>query len=181
MNGMPENLRIALRDFEYAVGYAESFLDTFVGTQIKVLREQRGMSQADLAIASGTSQSAMSRNEDVNYSKWSVGTLKRLAEALGVRLHISLEPFGTLPLEVDRFSRDYLERPSHANDPMLWADPSTCGASDLILMPARSTQHEVTTNTSGTCMERIDKKPVGSSWQDGAVMQSETVGRLRHG
>lgn len=181
MNGIPEDLRMALRDFEYAVGYAESFLDTFVGTQIKVLREQRGMSQVDLAVASGTSQSAMSRNEDVNYSRWSVGTLKRIAEALSVRLHISFEPFGTLPLEVDRFSRDYLERPPHANDPMLWADPSTDRVGDLIFMPGRSTQHEITTDTSGTHAERVEKKPAGSSWLGNLVIQSETVGSLGHG
>jgi transcriptional regulator with XRE-family HTH domain len=106
-------------DKEYAQGYAESFLNAFVATQIKVIREQRNMTQAGLAAAIGTTQTGISRIENVNYSSWSIRTLIKLARAFDVRLKVSFEPFGTLPDEVIRFDRRFLERVKRVYDPGL--------------------------------------------------------------
>ena len=59
--------------------------------QIIKLREQRGMTQADLAKAIGTRQANVSRLErfDTNLT---VGTLEKVAQALGVNLQIDLVP-----------------------------------------------------------------------------------------
>src|ERR1035437_4083999 len=119
MSVIGDALRRELRDQEYSEGYAESFLNACVATQIKVLREQREMSQPQLANLIGTTQSGISRIENVNYSSWNVGTLKKLARAFNVRLKVSFEPYGTLPEEVDNFSRNALERPSRDVDPGL--------------------------------------------------------------
>ena len=59
--------------------------------QIIKLREQRGMTQADLAKAIGTRQANVSRLErfDTNLT---LGTLEKVAQALGANLQIDLVP-----------------------------------------------------------------------------------------
>ncbi|MGD0788563.1 MAG: helix-turn-helix transcriptional regulator [Terracidiphilus sp.] len=112
-------LRSNLRDREYAEEYAASFLNAHVATQIKVIREQRGMTQAGLGSRIGTTQAGISRYEDVNYSSWSLRTLMKLARAFDVRLRVSFEPYGTLPDEVIRFDRARLETVDRESDPGL--------------------------------------------------------------
>ena len=116
-------LRKNLRDREYAEEYAKSFLDAYVATQIKVIREQRGMTQAELGSHIGTTQAGVSRYEDVNYSSWSLRTLMKIARAFDVRLKVSFEPFGTLPEEVVRFDRQSLQRAKRDKDPGLATAP----------------------------------------------------------
>ena len=77
------------------------------------------MKQADLAQEMGTTQTAISRIENTNYSSWNIKTLKRLARAFHVRLMVSFETYGTLPDEVTRFTRESLERASRESDPRL--------------------------------------------------------------
>jgi transcriptional regulator with XRE-family HTH domain len=113
-------LRGELRDLEYAQGYAEAFLNSHVATQIKVLREQRGMKQSDLAREMETTQTAISRAENVNYSSWNTRTLKKFAKAFKLRLHVSFETFGTVIDGMSIFNREALQRPSHADDPILF-------------------------------------------------------------
>ena len=117
-----DQLRTELRDLEYAEGYAESFLNSWIATQIKVIREQREMTQADLAAETGTTQTAISRIENVNYSAWNIRTLKKIAKALRVRLRVTFEAFGSLPEDMGAFRREGLERPEHRDDPSLWQD-----------------------------------------------------------
>jgi transcriptional regulator with XRE-family HTH domain len=119
MSAINDALRTELRDQEYSEGYAESFLNSYVATQIKVIREQRGMKQADLAHEMGTTQTAISRIENVNYSSWNIRTLKKLARAFGVRLKVSFETYGTLPEEVEGFGRGTLQRAAREEDPGL--------------------------------------------------------------
>jgi len=109
-------LREELRDEDYRYAYAEDFLNTFVAAQIKVLREQRELTQQDLADLIGTKQAGISRLENVNYSSWKTETLRRIARALGVRLRITFETFGTLLDDAARFSRQNLERPDFVED-----------------------------------------------------------------
>jgi transcriptional regulator with XRE-family HTH domain len=125
MNATSDNLREDLKDPEIAEGYAESFLDSYIATQIKVLREQNKLSQAQLAEMIGTKQGAISRIEDVNYSKWNVTTLKKLARAFRLRLKVSFETYGTLIDEVENFSRQGLERSPRESDPILLSDRAT--------------------------------------------------------
>jgi transcriptional regulator with XRE-family HTH domain len=106
-----------MRDEEYRYAYAEDFLNTFVATQIRVLREQRGMTQGQLAEKIGTKQAGVSRYENVNHSSWKTDTLRTIARALGVRLKITFEPFGSLLDEAGSFSAESLRRPEFKNDP----------------------------------------------------------------
>jgi transcriptional regulator with XRE-family HTH domain len=122
VNELIEQLRIPFTENkEYRCAYAESFMNSSVAAQIKVLREQRDLSQQELADLIGTKQGGISRLENVNYSSWKVETLTRLARAFDVRLRITFEEFGTLPDEVDRFGRRSLERAKFEDDSIFGA------------------------------------------------------------
>jgi transcriptional regulator with XRE-family HTH domain len=119
MSDIVERLRQELKDPEMSEGYAESFLDSYIATQIKVLRERDGLSQRGLAELIGTRQGVISRIENVNYSKWNVTTLKKLARAFRVRVKVSFETYGSLLNEVATFSRKSLEREPRECDRIL--------------------------------------------------------------
>ncbi len=102
-----------LRDPEYAAGYSESYVLAFIAAQIKVLREQQGMSQAQLADKIGTQQPGIARLEDCNHTP-SIGTLLKIAKAFGLRLKVSFETTESLPFEVAAFNRDSLQRASRS-------------------------------------------------------------------
>jgi transcriptional regulator with XRE-family HTH domain len=118
LNENPLRQELIDEDEEYRYAYAEDFLNTYIATQIKVLRDEREMKQEDLAQAIGTKQSGISRLENVNYSNWKTETLKKLARAFGVRLRISFETFGSLLSEDAEFSREALKRPKFEDDPV---------------------------------------------------------------
>jgi transcriptional regulator with XRE-family HTH domain len=150
--GLVESLRQELRnDAEYADSYDESFLNGYIATQIKVIREQRGLTQGQLAGYVGTTQGGISRVENVNYSSWNVRTLRKLARAFDVRLKVSFEPYGTLPDEVLHFDRDNLERVPRTEDPGLLLDqisiasekPQESGVTDIGVWRAiQSSEHK---------------------------------------
>ncbi len=112
-----DRLRRNLRDTEYRHGYADEHLNLTLSTQIKMLREQRGWSQAQLASKIGTKQTGVSRLENVNYSRWSISTLRKIARAFDLRLKVSLEVFGSLWEDVQGASRSSLQRPAFEDDP----------------------------------------------------------------
>lgn len=112
-----ETLAQELADPEYRYAYAEDFLNAYVATQIVALREQRGLSQEALGRLIGTKQPGVSRLENVNHSTWKTDTLKKIARALGVRLKISFETFGTLLEEDETFCRRSLMRWDFDEDP----------------------------------------------------------------
>lgn len=62
-----------------------------VALQIAALREQAGLSQKDLAKLLRTSQQHISRLESPGYEGHSLNTLRRVADALHVRLRIVFE------------------------------------------------------------------------------------------
>ena len=116
MSESREMLKEEFQDEEYRHAYAEDFLNTKIATQIRVLREQRGWTQADLADKIGTKQAGVSRLENVNYSGWKIETLKRIARAFDVAFNAGFESFGKLVDEAEAFSRQSLEKSSFAYD-----------------------------------------------------------------
>jgi transcriptional regulator with XRE-family HTH domain len=74
--------------------------NAFVSAQIKALKEDRELTQEQIAELIGTQQSGVSRLLRSDYSAWNVDTLRRLARAFGVRLCIRFEEFGTLLTDV---------------------------------------------------------------------------------
>ena len=63
-----------------------------VGVQIAKLRQQTGMSQTELAARTGMSAPNISRIENSPSQNMTLGTLVRLAKALGCDVEISLRP-----------------------------------------------------------------------------------------
>lgn len=106
-----------LKHPEYRYAYADEALNLFLASQLRVLREQRKLSQAELAKRIGTRQAGVSRLESANYSGWTIKTLKRVARGLDLRLKVSFEPFGTLWREVATRDRKHLERLEFDKDP----------------------------------------------------------------
>lgn len=117
MTGFRDRLRDSLRDPEYRYAYADSLLNSWIAAQIKAIREQRRLTQQELAERLGTKQAGVSRLENVNYSAWKTETLRKIARALGVRLRITFETFGTVLDDAERFSKRALERPEFESDP----------------------------------------------------------------
>ena len=93
-----EELRLALRREREGESIARAYLFRSIGEQAAAIRTARGLSQMTLAKASGTSQNKISNIESssAGESNWSIRTLLPVARALGVRLKLSYETFGSL-------------------------------------------------------------------------------------
>jgi transcriptional regulator with XRE-family HTH domain len=113
-----QRLTEEFRDEEYRYAYAASFLNTKLASQIKTLRQQREMTQAQVAEVMGIKQPGYARFEDVNHSVWKTDTLWDIARALDVRVNISFETFGSLIDEKEHFDKEHLERPKFTDDPL---------------------------------------------------------------
>ncbi|MGA1998844.1 MAG: helix-turn-helix transcriptional regulator [Terriglobales bacterium] len=118
MSELIEKLRNEFQDQEYRHSYAEECLNTMIATQIKVLREQRGMTQERLADETGMRQPRIPLLEDSNYSNWTINTLKRFAKAFDVALSVKFETFSKLIHDFENLGRESLQRPRFANDPV---------------------------------------------------------------
>lgn len=105
------------KDFEYRHTYVDSFLDSYIATQIQVLRERHGFTQSELAKRARMGQSQISGLEDVNNSTWKVSTLRKLARAFDLVLVVRFEEFSSVLPEIDRFGRSSLTRRSFGHDP----------------------------------------------------------------
>jgi transcriptional regulator with XRE-family HTH domain len=121
MSKLPDSLRqeiIANKgDKRYRHAYSDENLNITIGTQIKVLREQREWRQEDLAREAEMTQPLISRYENVNYSSWSLNTLKKFAWAYDVWLDVRFRPFGDLVTTTNEFSRESLQVPKFEDDP----------------------------------------------------------------
>lgn len=118
MSDLANSLKQGFKDKDYRHGYADEFLNSSIATQIKVLREQRGWSQKELAKHAQMKQPRISVMENVNYSSWSINILRKLAEAFDLTLCVSFESFGKRLADIERFSREALERFSFEDDPV---------------------------------------------------------------
>jgi transcriptional regulator with XRE-family HTH domain len=107
---LADELRELFQDEEARYSYAESSQNAFVAAQIKALREDRQMSQEEVAVAIGTKQPAVSRLENANYSSWRVETLRKLARVYGVRLDMSFKEFGTLIPQIENLQKNLYPR-----------------------------------------------------------------------
>ncbi len=115
---LAKELRKAFKkSIDYRDAYADEFLNLSIATQIKVLREQRNWTQKELADKVGMEQPRISVMENVNYSSWSINTLRKLARAFNLTLRLSFESFGDRVKEIEKFSRKALERVSFDDDP----------------------------------------------------------------
>lgn len=87
-------LRIAekLKDKGYRREFFRGLAEDEVAQQIRSLRKKRGLLQKDIAEQTGMKQSAVSRLEQAEYSRWGFPTLLRIANTLDARIRIIFEP-----------------------------------------------------------------------------------------
>ena len=88
---LDDHLKRKLQNPEFRAAYDAEDKRIELVLQIIKLRQQRGMTQSDLAKAIGTRQANVSRLErfDANLT---LGTLEKVAQALGANLQIDLVP-----------------------------------------------------------------------------------------
>lgn len=122
MSELRDVLKEEFKDREVRHIYCGDFLNSSIATQIKVLREERNITQSDLAKLAGMRQSRIAAIEDVNYSSWCISTLRRIAEAFDLALTVQFDSFGAKLADIVNFKRDFLEKPSFENDPVFQAD-----------------------------------------------------------
>lgn len=107
------------RDGEYRYAVDETFSNIRMARQLKTLREchEPPLTQVQVAERAEMKQSRISELERVDYSSWSVSTLRRLARAMGVRFVFRFESWGALlPDVAGNFSRETLWVPSFEQD-----------------------------------------------------------------
>ena len=80
-----------LKDREYRSVFFEEWATDEVAEQIRRLRKFRRLRQEDVAAATGMKQSAISRIEKSEYSRWNFHTLLRIAQALDARVRVIFE------------------------------------------------------------------------------------------
>ena len=117
MSAFRNNVIEEFKDRDYRESYAEDYLHSFIAMQFRAVRERRGMTQEELAQAIHTRQTAISRLENINNRSRNLNLLQKAAFALGCRLRVSLETFGSLINdEAPQFSREMLQRPSFEDE-----------------------------------------------------------------
>ncbi|HEY2815855.1 MAG TPA: helix-turn-helix transcriptional regulator [Casimicrobiaceae bacterium] len=148
MNDLSDDLRKEfLDDKEYAHAYMESYVDAYIATQIKVIREQREWSQEQLANETGMKQARISVLENVDYSSWSVSTLRRFARAFDLVLRVTFEEFGTEIGRMSEFGANGLRRTGRSED-------LSRAAKAEAIQPATGTSGQ-TVSLPGTSKERV--------------------------
>lgn len=125
MNELIQKLKSEFQDSEYRHAYCDEFLNAFIATQIKVLREQRGWTQTELGEHTGLHQSSISEMEDVSHSSWTIKSLRKLAEGFDLTLSVSFEEFGERIKDICSLERELLERSSFNEDQFFQKYPST--------------------------------------------------------
>ncbi len=124
MSGLVDKFREEFKDKETRDIYADDLLNTYIATQIKVLREKNGLTQTALAEKAGMKQERISVLEDVNYEAWTANVLKRIAKVFDLRLSIKFESFGSFLHEFETFGKESLGRPSFDEDPAFHEIPA---------------------------------------------------------
>ena len=127
MSTIFDRMRQSFPDKDYRHTYANGLVDSKLATQLKVLREQRGLTQAQLAEKCGMQQARISVLEDVNYSSWSISTLRRIGKAFDLWLDVEWKEFGELPRTLQNMSRETLECESFENDPLFHEEVAAAG------------------------------------------------------
>ena len=112
-----DDLIAKLRNKKYRDAFVSSRVSNTLALQIRVMRQERGWSQAHLAKLLGTSQNAVYRLESPQYGKPSITTLKRLASIFDVGLAVWFAPFSKLVDRVMNLSTEDILVPSFHDDP----------------------------------------------------------------
>ena len=105
-----------LQNKKFRDAYAAEHVKTSLPIQIYTLREQRGLSQSELAERAKTTQTVISRLEDPDYGKFTISSLLKIASAFDVALLVKFVPFTRLLHEFEDASPAALAAPEFAEE-----------------------------------------------------------------
>ena len=105
-----------MRDREYRHGMVNAQIEIDLPFQIRALRKQRGWTQPELAARTGMKQPRISNMEKPGVTRFSLETLRRLAEAFDVALVVRFAPFSELLNWSRGFSPDEFAVPSFEDE-----------------------------------------------------------------
>jgi len=108
-----------LKDKEFRDIFVREFIQGGLPFQIRILREDRGLTQRELGEKVGMRQSAISRVEDPDYGALSLKTLLRLASAFDVGLLVRFAAYGKIIETMEDLSPEALAVPSFEDDPVI--------------------------------------------------------------
>jgi transcriptional regulator with XRE-family HTH domain len=111
-------------DGEYAHTYLAELQDQTIAAQVRVLREHRGWSQEHLGKLAGMAQARVSLIESGEYSGFTLATLRKLAAAFDVGLHVSFAPYFRTIHWIEQRDAELLRVPSR--DEELGEVAATC-------------------------------------------------------
>ncbi|OGW51613.1 MAG: hypothetical protein A2V62_12740 [Nitrospirae bacterium RBG_19FT_COMBO_58_9] len=77
---------------KFRKGFEEEVQKLAIGEQLSRLRQEAGLTQAQVAQRAKTTASAISRYENAEYDRYELRTLQRIVLACGGRLDIIMEP-----------------------------------------------------------------------------------------
>jgi len=112
----PSKRLARLQDRSYRAAYARHQATTRVATQLRLLREKAGLSQAELAKKIGSKQGSISRIESMRYGRFSIATLQRIAEYFDVVAWVEFAPFSAVLRRTANLSPDALTPRSYAEE-----------------------------------------------------------------
>ena len=153
MNEFVKTLVTEFDDKEYAHAYMEEFSNMAIAAQIKALREQRGLTQKQLAGLAGMKQERISALEDVDYDAWTVKVLRRIAKAFDLTVKVSFEKFSSGIIDIAQMTPDSLKRTSRAEDlqafsgngfgreETFWSKPVRTGNNIVTIHSANDSDH----------------------------------------
>ena len=81
-----------LADPKFQTGFEEEAQKLAIGEQLSRLRQEAGLTQAQVAKRIGTTASAISRYENAEYDRYELRTLQKIVRACGGRLELTLKP-----------------------------------------------------------------------------------------
>lgn len=116
MSELAEQLSDEFCNKAYAHGYMEEHSNMALAAQIRAIREQRDLTQDELAELSHMKQERISALENVDYSAWTVKTLRKLARAFDTHLSVSFVPFSKGILDVVNLNKASLQVESREAD-----------------------------------------------------------------
>lgn len=81
-----------LADSQFRQGFEEEAQKLAIGEQLSRLRQEAGLTQAQLAKRIGSTASAISRYENADYDRYELRTLQKIVRACGGHLAITMAP-----------------------------------------------------------------------------------------
>lgn len=77
---------------KFRKGFEEESKKLAIGEQLSRLRQEAGLTQAQVAKRIGTTASAISRYENADYDRYELRTIQKIVDACGGHLELTLEP-----------------------------------------------------------------------------------------